>query len=233
MTTSPKLIRVWDAPVRVFHWLMVLCFAGAYLTSESERWQLVHITLGYSMAGLIAFRLVWGILGTRYARFTQFVRGPQAVVQYMRSLHSSAPQHHIGHNPAGALAIVLILLAGAALTLSGWANYNELGGNWVEEVHEVLGNGMLLLIGVHIAGVVVSSRLHRENLVRAMFTGSKAGAPSEGISRSFTWLAAVLLAAVLTFWVSQWRSAPTPSDEAALVVPVSAPAPQANGTTVS
>jgi cytochrome b len=229
MTQDSTTIRVWDAPVRVFHWLMVLCFAGAFVTSESERWQLVHITLGYSMAALIAFRVMWGLLGTRYARFAQFVRGPRAVGQYLLSLRSAAPQHHIGHNPAGALAIVLILLAGAALTLSGWANYNEIGGNWVEEFHEVLGNGMLLLVGVHIAGVVVSSRLHRENLVRAMLTGRKVGPPSEGIARTYGWLGAVLLAAVLAFWYSQWRSAPAPSGSATL----SAPAASSSGTTVS
>lgn len=214
MKAETTTIRVWDAPVRVFHWLMVLCFAGAYLTSESERWQLVHISLGYTMAGLIAFRVLWGLVGTRYARFAQFVRGPQAITRYLLSLRSAAPQHHTGHNPAGALAIVLILLAGIALTGSGWANYNEVGGNWVEEFHEVLGNGMLLLIGVHIAGVLVSSRLHRENLARAMVTGNKPGAPSEGIARSYTWLAAVILAVVLAFWFSQWRSAPTETAQA-------------------
>ncbi|TXH87425.1 MAG: cytochrome B [Rhodoferax sp.] len=219
MTTDTTKILVWDAPVRVFHWLMVLCFAGAFVTSESERWQLVHITLGYTMAGLIAFRVMWGLVGTRYARFVQFVRGPQAVGRYLASLATARPAHHTGHNPAGALAIVLILLAGAALTASGWANYNDLGGDWVEELHEVLGNGMLLLVGVHIAGVVVSSRLHRENLARAMVTGRKQGAPSEGIARSFAWLAAVLLAVVLAFWWSQWRSAPQPADEARLTPP--------------
>lgn len=208
MATETSTIRVWDAPVRVFHWLMVLCFAGAYLSSESERWQLVHITLGYTMAGLIAFRLLWGLVGTRYARFSQFVRGPQAVVQYLQSLGTDRPAHHTGHNPAGALAIVLILLAGATLTASGWASYSDIGGDWLEELHEVLGNGMLLLVGVHVAGVVVSSRLHRENLARAMVTGRKQGAPSEGITRSFAWLGAVVLAVVLAFWWFQWQQAP-------------------------
>lgn len=217
MSIETTSVRVWDAPVRVFHWLLVLCFAGAYLSAESERWQLVHITLGYTMAGLIAFRVLWGLVGTRYARFGQFVRGPGAVLRYLRSLRSRAPEHHLGHNPAGAWAIVLILLAGGALTLSGWANYNEIGGNWIEELHEVLGNGMLLLVGVHVAGVVVSSRLHRENLVRAMVTGRKSGVPSQGIARSYRWLAAILLAVVLGFWVSQWRNAPTPENAAASV----------------
>lgn len=215
MSTTSTSVRVWDAPVRVFHWLLVLCFAGAFLTSESERWQLLHITLGYTMAGLIAFRLLWGLVGTRYARFAQFVRGPGAVLRYLQALRSPRPEHHLGHNPAGAWAIVLILLAGSVLTASGWATYNDLGGEWLEELHEVLGNGMLLLVGVHIAGVVVSSRLHRDNLVRAMLTGRKQGAPSEGIARAHGWLACILLAAVLGFWVSQWRSAPTPEGTAA------------------
>lgn len=221
MSTLSSSVRVWDAPVRLFHWLMVLCFTGAYLTSESERWQLLHITLGYTMAGLIAFRVLWGLVGTRYARFAQFVRGPSAVMRYLRSLHSSAPEHHLGHNPAGAWAIVLILLAGSALTLSGWANYNDLGGEWLEEMHEVLGNGMLLLIGVHVTGVFLSSRLHHENLVRAMVTGRKPGDAAQGIRRTHFWLAVVLLAAVAGFWVSQWRSAPSTEASAAVTVPVS------------
>ena len=87
-------IKVWDAPVRVFHWLMVLSFAGAYLSAESERWRLLHVTLGYTFGGLVAFRLVWGLVGTRYARFANFVRGPQAVLTYLRSLRKGQPQHH-------------------------------------------------------------------------------------------------------------------------------------------
>ena len=103
-------ILVWDAPTRLFHWLMVFSFAGAYITSEGERWRLVHVTLGYTMGGLLAFRMVWGLMGTRYARFSNFVRGPQAVMAYLRSLHDRPPQHFIGHNPAGAVAIVLLIV---------------------------------------------------------------------------------------------------------------------------
>src|SRR5687768_12397171 len=89
-------ILVWDAPVRVFHWLMVLAFAGAYLTAESERWRLLHVTLGYTMMGLIGFRIVWGLIGTRYARFTQFVRGPAAVMAYFGAMLRGRPQHYTG-----------------------------------------------------------------------------------------------------------------------------------------
>src|SRR6478672_9751097 len=108
--SAVRKVLVWDAPVRVFHWLMVASFAGAYVTAESERWRLVHVTLGYTLAGLVAFRLLWGLVGTRHARFAAFVRGPAAVASYLRSLLRNAPEHHAGHNPAGALAIVAMLL---------------------------------------------------------------------------------------------------------------------------
>ena len=104
-TPSVRKVLIWDAPVRVFHWLMVLSFAGAYLTAESERWRLTHVTLGYTMAGLVAFRVLWGLVGTRHARFSSFVRGPAAIARYLRGLVGGRPEHHAGHNPAGALAI--------------------------------------------------------------------------------------------------------------------------------
>ena len=178
MAEAKTKILVWDAPVRVFHWLLVLSFAGAYLTAESERWRLVHVSLGYTMGGLVAFRILWGLLGTRYARFANFVRGPAAVMRYGRALLRGQPEHHVGHNPAGAVAIVLLLLLSMALVASGWAIYNEVGGDWLEELHEVAANVMLAVVGVHVAGVVLASWLHRENLVRAMVTGKKEGPPT-------------------------------------------------------
>jgi cytochrome b len=206
---------VWDAPVRVFHWLMVLCFAGAYLTAESERWRLVHVTLGYTMAGLVGFRLVWGLVGTRYARFASFVRGPKAVARYLSSLVQGRPEHHVGHNPAGALAIVAMLGLTLVITSAGWAIFNDLGGEWLEEAHELAANLMLAVVGVHVAAVVLSSKLHGENLVAAMIHGRKKASPSEGARSPWRTVAALMLAAVLGFWAWQWQNAPTPSDQAA------------------
>lgn len=216
MANEKTKILVWDAPVRVFHWLMVLSFAGAYLTAESERWRLVHVSLGYTLGGLVAFRVLWGLLGTRHARFASFVRGPAAVMRYLSSIARGRPEHHVGHNPAGALAIVLLLLLSVATVASGWANYNDLGGHWLEELHEVMANLMLTVVGVHVAGVVVGSWLHRENLVRAMLTGRKEGAPNEGIRWTWRPLALVLLAAVLGFWWLQWQSAPSAATDGAV-----------------
>ena len=218
-------VLVWDAPVRVFHWLLVLSFAGAYVSAESERWRLVHVTLGYTVGGLVAFRLLWGLFGTRYARFASFVRGPRAVGAYLQSLLRRQPAHHTGHNPAGALAIVALLLLAALTVGFGWAVYEDLGGEWLAEVHETAGNLMLAVVGVHLAGVVVGSWLHGENLVRAMFTGHKRGHPNEAIRRAFGLLAALLLAAVLGYWALAWRDAPTASDLAAPVGRAAAPQP--------
>jgi cytochrome b len=209
MNTSPReSVLVWDAPVRVFHWLLVLSFAGAWLTAESERWRLVHVTLGYTMAGLVAFRIVWGLVGTRHARFATFVRGPRAAWNYLRALLDGRPEHHAGHNPAGALAIVALLLLIVATAASGWANYNEIGGDWLEELHEGAANTLLAVVMVHLAGVVVGSIAHRENLVRAMLTGRKAVPAQEGIRRAWRVVAALMLAATLGFWALQWQSAP-------------------------
>lgn len=208
-----RRILVWDAPVRVFHWLAVASFFGAWLTAESERWQLVHVTLGYTLAGLIVFRLVWGLIGTRHARFASFVRGPAAVVRYGRALLRGEPEHFVGHNPAGALAIVGLLAIGAVLTASGWATFNDLGGHAVEEVHEAMADLMMALVGVHVAGVVVSSWLHRENLVGAMVGGHKFGPPAEGIRHAWRSVAVLMLAAVLGFWAWQSSTAPVASPD--------------------
>lgn len=207
--TLKKSVLVWDAPVRVFHWLMALSFAGAYITAESERWRLVHVTLGYTVAGLVVFRLLWGLVGTRHARFASFVRGPKAALRYLGALLRGRPEHHAGHNPAGALAIVALLLLAGAVTATGWAHYSQLGGDWLEELHEGVANAMLALVGIHIVAVVVSGWLHRENLVGAMLTGRRRVSPQEGIRSAWRAVAGLLLVAVLGFWWMQWQDAPT------------------------
>lgn len=206
--SAGRKVLVWDAPVRVFHWLMVLSFAGAYVTAESERWRLLHATLGYTMAGLVAFRLVWGLVGTRHARFASFVRGPSAVLRYLRSLVAGRPEHHAGHNPAGAMAIVGLLGLTTVVSAAGWATFNELGGEWIKEVHEAAANLMLALVGIHVAGVVLSSWLHHDNLIGAMVTGRKAGSPQDGVRSAWHSVAVLMLVAVLGFWWSQWQDNP-------------------------
>jgi len=197
-------ILVWDWPVRIGHWLMVGGFVVAWLTSESETFRLVHVWAGSTVLAVAAFRLLWGEIGSRHARFSSFIRGFRAVTAYLVSLLRLQPQHHVGHNPAGGWAILALLALGLLSGFSGWATYNELGGHWLEELHEGLAAAMLAVVFVHVAGVFSGSLLHGENLVRAMLTGRKTGSPDEAIASPRPFAAFVLLAWVVVagWWLS-------------------------------
>ncbi|MFZ4650022.1 MAG: cytochrome b/b6 domain-containing protein [Rubrivivax sp.] len=197
-------ILVWDLPTRVFHALLIAAFAGAYLSGETERAPLLHVTLGWTVAALIAFRLAWGFVGTRHARFASFVRGPSQVAAYLASLWTPRPQHHAGHNPAGGWAVLALIVLCAATALSGWASVQPGAPHALEELHEGCAQVLLATVGVHVAGVLVASWLHHENLARAMVTGCKRAAPGEAIRGAAAWLAVVLVAAVLAFWWAEW-----------------------------
>ena len=194
-------ILVWDVPIRVFHWLLVLSFTGAYLTAESERYRDIHVVLGYTLLGLIGFRLLWGFFGTRYAQFRSFLFKPGEIVAYVQSLLKGKPAHYVGHNPAGSVAIWLLLWMGISSGVTGVLLFQDVGGDALEELHELVSNTMLAVVLIHIAGVAVSSLMHRENLVRSMITGFKSAEPDQGIRRSYFWLGVIMLAAVMAFWV--------------------------------
>jgi len=196
-----KRILVWDVPTRVFHWLFALSFTGAYLTAESERYRDIHVVLGYTLLGLIAFRLLWGFVGTRYAKFRSFWFKPSEIITYSLSLLKGKPQQYVGHNPAGSVAIWLLLALGILSGMTGVILFQDIGGDVMEGLHEVTSEAMLALVFIHIAGVVVSSIMHHENLVRSMVTGFKFAQPSEGIRRSYRWLGVIMLVGVVTFWV--------------------------------
>lgn len=205
-TKDVATLRVWDPLVRVFHWGLVAAFATAWLTADEV--QPVHEFAGYTVAGLVAFRLIWGFAGSRYARFAQFVKGPGATLAYLGSMLGGRERRYLGHNPAGAAMIVALLLTISGTAFTGWLmaepdrvamlpalpqivapawadddgdEYGE--GREVEsplkEVHETLANLMLLLVAAHVGGVVLASLRHRENLARAMITGDKR-APEPG-----------------------------------------------------
>jgi cytochrome b len=198
---------IWDWPVRACHWFLVVCFAGAWFSAESERWRLVHVTFGYTMFGLVAFRLVWGVIGTRHARFTSFVRGPSVILRYARSLLALRPRPYAGHNPVGAVAIMILLGLIVVTAGTGHLIYNDAAGEWAEEMHEAVAAVMLAVVIVHVIGVTMTSFLHRQNLVGAMITGRKAADPGAAVRWPFLWVAVVMLAFVLGFWWTQWQSA--------------------------
>lgn len=180
-------IKVWDPLVRLFHWILVAAFITAYLT-EGESLN-IHTLAGYTVLGLLAFRLVWGLLGPRHARFSDFVYSPRMTLTYLKQVLSLRAPRYIGHNPAGGAMIIALLLSLLITTLSGVAlygadrwegplagllmNIDEFWIDALEETHEFFANFTLFLVVMHVVGVIWESLLHRENLVRAMINGRK------------------------------------------------------------
>jgi len=198
-------VLVWDLPTRIFHWLLAAAFLAAWLTGEAHGWMVAHVVLGYTMLGLVAFRLLWGLIGTRYARFRSFAFGPRAVAAYLGSLLTARPTHYLGHNPAGSWAIYGLLAASLLAGASGWLALQWPDGGWLEDVHEAFASVLLALVLLHVAGVVLASLRQRENLVRAMVDGRKRGATSQAARGPLAPVAIVLVIAVLAFWVAAMR----------------------------
>jgi cytochrome b len=171
--------RVWDAPVRVLHWLLAASIAAAWLTSDSTG--RAHEYIGYAAAAVVLARLGWGRLGNRYARFSQFVRAPAALWQYLRAVLAGRAARHLGHNPLGGAMVVALLACVGGVAFSGWLTTTDLlwGYAWPVRVHQALAWLLVGLIVLHVAGVLLTSWQHRENLVAAMITGDKA-APGAG-----------------------------------------------------
>lgn len=171
-------IKVWDAPLRLFHWLLVLAIAVAFLSSEGDSpiagW---HMVAGWCAAVLLAFRLVWGLIGGEHARFADFVR-PAALASHIRGLLAGHPERTAGHNPLGAIAVIALLgLTGIVL----WSGVAVAWGGLDDNLHEALAYGLLALIGIHVGAVLLMSLLTRENLVRAMASGRKKACLHPGI----------------------------------------------------
>ncbi|MBS0326167.1 MAG: cytochrome b/b6 domain-containing protein [Proteobacteria bacterium] len=166
-------VRVWDPLVRAFHWTLAVAFFGAWVLGDNGG--SVHQALGYTVLGLVAVRTVWGVVGSRNARFTSFVPSPLRLVAYVKDLAAFREKRYLGHNPAGAVMIIALLIALTGTGVTGWLLTTDAfwGSEALGDVHGALANGTLALVGLHVAGVLYSSVRHRENLVRAMFTGRK------------------------------------------------------------
>ena len=205
-------IKVWDIAVRVFHWSLALAFTVAWLSEDLED---LHVIAGYTVLGLISFRVVWGFIGPKYARFSNFVYSPAEIRQYMKDLMRANPKHYLGHNPAGGAMVIMLLVCLFGATLTGLKLYGVEGHGplaqsettyniaainpvsnayadddkdkkkespteefW-EETHEVFSNISLFLVIFHILGVLFSSMIENENLVKAMITGRKQTPPDD------------------------------------------------------
>ena len=169
----PTMVRVWDPLVRVFHWGLVAAFTTAWLTAEE--FGKVHHLAGYVVAGFVIFRVLWGFVGSRYALFSDFLYRPSTVMSFLTDSIAFRARRYLGHNPAGGAMVVALLLALAVVTVSGIMMTTDAfwGVRWVREAHEIAVNLTLGLVFLHVAGVVLASFEHKENLVKAMVTGRK------------------------------------------------------------
>lgn len=181
-------VKVWDVPVRLFHWMLVLSFTLAYLTADFHV-IFIHVWLGYFLCFLLLARIFWGFFGSRYARFSSFLFSKGETIEYIHSLIKNNPRHYLGHNPAGALMVFALLALLGGVFLSGLMTLavidfegpllflvNQLDDDasyMVRHLHSWLVDAALILIPMHLLGVAVGSLQHKENLVRAMITGWK------------------------------------------------------------
>lgn len=224
---KPPRRRVVDAPTRMFHWLFALSFAGAYLSAESEHWRALHVTLGYTLAGLLAFRVLYGLFGPRHARLGLMWRKLSGTPAWLRGAADAVRRGEFGavpwrqgQNLLMALAVVALLVLVLPLTLSGYATYNEwgdglggvlggvLGGDALEELHGFFGEAFLAVVLAHLGLIVGLSVLRRKNQALPMLTGKVDGAGPDLVKRNHAWLAALLLLAVLAFGAWQWQQSP-------------------------
>jgi len=195
-----EVIKVWDVPTRVFHWLLVTSFAGAWLARGSERWRDVHEMFGYTVALLIVFRVFWGFAGSYHARFSSFELSPRRVLSDLRGMFFGTLDRSVGHSPAGALAILGLMLMAAIVAGSGVVITGKLDDAWLGDLHVYAADAMLVFVAVHVSFVVWVSIRHRENLIRAMVTGRKIGRHRERIGRSRWVVGLLLFAGVIGYW---------------------------------
>ena len=196
--------KVVDAATRTYHWLFAASFLGAYITADSEKFRLLHVTLGYTMMGLLAFRVLWGIFGPRHMRLSAMFRKLQGFKTQAEAFRSGQwiqpAQLKQSANLMMTTVIVTLLFSVIPLTLSGYGVYDEIAGEWLEDVHEFFGEFMMFLVVTHLAMVAIVSVIRRSNLAKSMITGCVAGTGPDLIKNDYKVVMMTLLLSV-TVWM--------------------------------
>ena len=214
-------LKVWDIPTRLFHWLLVLLIIGAFVTGFNGEWIECHGRLGLLITGLLVFRLVWGVIGSTYARFAQFVPGPSRVLAYLRG-----QWHGLGHNPLGAFSVLGLLTLALFQVGSGLVSDNEISftgplKDWVSQETSIWLTGLhhwnvwliVGLVSLHVASIVFYALVKKDNLLFPMMTGVKpVDDPALEPARGGGWLPFIvaLLIAVAATWVASGGLNPAP-----------------------
>ena len=211
-STAVPSRRLIDAPTRAFHWLFALCFVGAYLSADGERWRLLHVVLGDSMAGLLTFRVLYGLVGPKQVRLNLMASKLSGATVWLRSLPRARALGDVnwrqGQNLFMALAVVVLLALVVPITLTGYASFNDWGGDWLGEFHEAVGEAFLWVVVGHLVAIAGLSWLRRKNVAAPMFTGRTEGRGPDVAKHNHVWLACLLCAAVLGYVAWEWQQAP-------------------------
>lgn len=184
---NPTTLKVWDLPVRIFHWLLVVLFIAAYITNYlGANYFSYHVWCGYAIIILVSFRIIWGFVGTYHARFVHFIRNPIATIKYALNTLKGTEKHYTGHNPLGAVMVVVLLLGSLAQGITGLFTNDEIlnvGPLYayvadelslkITSIHRQLFYWILGAIALHIVAVLVHQFLKRDNIIAAMFKGTK------------------------------------------------------------
>lgn len=196
-------MMVWDSPIFFTHWLLALCFLGAILTQESEKFRLVHVTMGYTMLGIVGFRVIWGFIGSKYARFTTIKPRFLRVRENIQAIFRGDKEFSIGLNALGFIAAYLLMGLVLLVSASGYLIFNEIGPELISEVHELVGNLLIAVVVVHVGSIVLNAMYQRLQKTNAEV------AKSVGVlvqrARPYKWVTIIILSVVVYFWSIQLK----------------------------
>lgn len=198
-----KRMMVWDSPIFITHWLLAFCFVGAILTQESEKFRLVHVTLGYTMLGIVGFRLIWGFVGSKYARFTTMKPRFLRVRENIQAILSGNKEFSIGLNAIGFIAAYLLMGLVLLVSASGYLVFNEIGPELISEIHELVGNFLITVVVVHVGSIVLNAKYQRLQKSNAE-VATKIGVLAQR-ARPYKWVSIIILLIVIYFWGIQFK----------------------------
>lgn len=203
MNEIRKRMLVWDSPIFFTHWLLAICFLGAILTQESEKFRLVHVTMGYTMLGIVGFRVIWGFIGSKYARFTTIKPRFLRVRENIQAILSGNKEFSIGLNAVGFLAAYLLMGLVLLVSATGYLVFNEIGPGLISEIHELVGNSVIVIVVIHVGSIVLNAvyqRLQKTNAEVAKSLGTLTQR-----ARPYKWVTIIILLAVICFWCIQFK----------------------------
>lgn len=198
-----KRMTVWDSPVFVSHWVLAICFLGAILTQESEKYRLLHVTMGYTMLGIVAFRVIWGIVGSKYARFSTIKPRLLKAKENLLALLMGQQNVTSAINAVGFLAAYILMILVLFVAATGYLTFNEIGPELVSELHELIGNLLIGVVVAHVGSILLNSFYQYQMRVSSSTSARVQAAISK--VRTHKWVAAILLVMIVYFWGIQFK----------------------------